>query len=546
MDKLFIHDATPTWGGFIYQGNIAIYLAIKKICELKKEISISDIGAEYQLEVEFCEDIAIVHVKNSIKKYLSIHQVKNQKDTAISAYKSPLIQLMLEKGVHNRKTLEDTEAFLHVSKLLRTKSKEDKLIECTGDIFAEKLLGWKEDIKKYYILLKDIREKYQKDEVKDLQQNLLNLIDKEPINLNRSEYSQYCNNIRKLCKKQTDQSQQILLYLEQMIAFLEESLAISHISDNVAIYKYEDDKEYCDGADIYDKIVHMIKEYKADKLDREQYTEEDFIYLADKLLDCMRKHIVERHKAIQDDKSVPETIPFQDFIDILDGSLEIYNKDANILALRRIYSRQLLQFCDYVCENHCSINKGVLMNCKMKKDEYVNVHLNDEDFLKLCYGLNPDCFANISNRECIKTLLDEYGMDECVFNILRKVPEQFFRNRNDSYRYMINNNANNALLTAITNPNINKVVVNIVKAIENNTELVSPTFDADQLITANLETNGDVWNDFNYSTIQKKYLSNSKGEYMYENNISEPKKPEFIKAETIINRLCKDDEGGCC
>lgn len=545
MDELFIHDATPTWSGFIYQGDIAIYLAVKKICELKKRISMSDIGAEYKLEVEFCEDIAIVHEKDSIKKYISIHQVKNQKDTAISSYKSPLIQLMLEKSLYKRESLEDTEAYLHVSKSLKSKSKEGKLVECKGDTFKEKLSDWKEGIEKYYISLKDIRDKYQKNEVMNLQQNLLDLIATDPINLKRSKYSKYCNDLRELCEKKTDQSQNILIILNGMIVFLEEKLAINHINENVAIYKYGDDKEFCDGEAIYDKIVHWIKDYKGEKLDGEEYTEEDFNYLADKLLDCMRKHIVERHKAIQENNPIQESIPFQKFIDILDGSLEYYNEDANILALRRIYSRQLLQFCDYVCENHCNISKGVIQNCKIKNTEYVNIHLDDEEFLKLCYGLNPDCTANISNRECLNTLLNEDGMDGSVFKIISKVPEQFFKNKNDSTRYVIDNEAKNAFLTAITSHAKNKVVVNIVKAIENNTELVSPIFDADQLITTNLETKGDVWNN-NYDTIQKKYLSSTNGEYMPENNMSEPKQPEFIKAKTIINLLCKDEEGGCC
>lgn len=31
MSDIFTHDATPTWSGFIYQGEIAIYLALRKI-----------------------------------------------------------------------------------------------------------------------------------------------------------------------------------------------------------------------------------------------------------------------------------------------------------------------------------------------------------------------------------------------------------------------------------------------------------------------------------------------------------------------------------
>lgn len=29
-DNIFMHDAVPTWSGFLYQGRIAAYLAVKK------------------------------------------------------------------------------------------------------------------------------------------------------------------------------------------------------------------------------------------------------------------------------------------------------------------------------------------------------------------------------------------------------------------------------------------------------------------------------------------------------------------------------------
>ena len=64
MNNTFEHDATPTWSGFIYQGEIAVYLAVKKICELKNQgTDIEAIGSEYKLEVEKCEDISIIHEK---------------------------------------------------------------------------------------------------------------------------------------------------------------------------------------------------------------------------------------------------------------------------------------------------------------------------------------------------------------------------------------------------------------------------------------------------------------------------------------------------
>ncbi|GFI18961.1 hypothetical protein IMSAGC009_04141 [Lachnospiraceae bacterium] len=34
MDSGFEHDATATWSGYIYQGYVAIYVALKQICRL--------------------------------------------------------------------------------------------------------------------------------------------------------------------------------------------------------------------------------------------------------------------------------------------------------------------------------------------------------------------------------------------------------------------------------------------------------------------------------------------------------------------------------
>lgn len=43
MENVFEHDAIPTWSGFIYQGRIAAYLAIKKIIELRDDNKVSEV-----------------------------------------------------------------------------------------------------------------------------------------------------------------------------------------------------------------------------------------------------------------------------------------------------------------------------------------------------------------------------------------------------------------------------------------------------------------------------------------------------------------------
>lgn len=97
MDNIFMHDAVPTWSGFLYQGRIAVYLAVRKINELREAGNESEIK-KYALEMEKCEDIAVVYMDGNNKTYHSIHQVKNEKGCKRTSYKDPLIQLMLEKG----------------------------------------------------------------------------------------------------------------------------------------------------------------------------------------------------------------------------------------------------------------------------------------------------------------------------------------------------------------------------------------------------------------------------------------------------------------
>lgn len=533
MDGLFIHDATPTWSGFIYQGDIAIYLAVKKICELKKSIHMSEIGTEYKLEVEYCEDIAIVHDKKSIKEYISIHQVKNQKDTTISSYKIPLIQLMLEKGLHSRDGFGNTEAYLHVSKSISS-----------GDAYKENLSNWKENIAQYYNKLKDIFEQYEKNEIEDLRQSLFELIGTDPIKLNRSEYRKYCKDLLDQCGDKADHSQNILIILKKMIEFLEKKLAINFIDDNVLIYKYEDGEDYCNGEDIYKKIVEKVKEYRECILGEQKNSDKGYEYITDKLIHFMRIHIVERHNSIQKNDECPKSIPFQEFINILDDSIDNLNREANILALRRLYDRKILNYCNRKCKNKCNKDSSTSLKCKIKEAGYRRSHIEDNKFVQLCYSLNPDCTFSIEDQECINRLLSEDGMKESVLRVIQEIPERFFINQQDLTKYVINNDFKNAYVTAISSME-DDVIYDIVDAIGKNTELVSPIFDADQLITTRLETTKDVWNDYDYGTIQKKYLSNSNGNHASENNICEPKKPEFIEVKTIINHLCKDDEGGC-
>lgn len=73
MDNIFMHDAVPAWSGFWYQGRIAVYLAVRKINELREAGNESEIK-KYALEMEKCEDIAVVYMDGN----QSIHVIYNR------------------------------------------------------------------------------------------------------------------------------------------------------------------------------------------------------------------------------------------------------------------------------------------------------------------------------------------------------------------------------------------------------------------------------------------------------------------------------------
>ena len=195
MAIIFEHDATPTWSGFIYQGLVAVYLAVKQICELMSgpnNLDKQSIGLSYQLEIENCEDVAIISIDGNEKNYLSIHQVKNRKEKKISDYRNTLVQLMLEKGFLKKQNFGTPEAYLHTSSEIKENEYE----------IDELLTDWKNTILGYYDKIALFLEtEYEGNDRTDFQQEIKEKILKEPIGLNRAKYKELLDDIKKCTEK---------------------------------------------------------------------------------------------------------------------------------------------------------------------------------------------------------------------------------------------------------------------------------------------------------------------------------------------------------
>lgn len=191
MDSGFEHDATATWSGYIYQGYVAIYVALKQICRLLSSPDALDketIGLIYQLEVENWEDVAIVREDENRKTYLSIHQVKNRQENNICAYKRALIQLMLEKGFLNQQNLGVPEAYLHTSREIKEEEKE----------INQLLINWKNSILEFYKKI-SVLARTKNDQVgPGFKEKVNEIIEQDPICLKRASYTYLLSDIVKL------------------------------------------------------------------------------------------------------------------------------------------------------------------------------------------------------------------------------------------------------------------------------------------------------------------------------------------------------------
>lgn len=530
MATIFEHDATPTWSGFIYQGLVAVYLAVKQICELLSQPNNLDkktIGLSYQLEIENCEDVAIVRINGNEKNYLSIHQVKNRKEKKISDYRKAVIQLMLEKGFLKKQNFGTPEAYLHTSSKIKENEYEiDKL-----------LVDWKNTILDYYnkVDLALVTE-YEEGNRKDFQQEIKENVLKEPIGLSRAKYKELLDDIKKYTEKNC-KIEDIKKSLKLFKEYLDNVLEIKEIDEKVKLYKYDDGEKFSCEDNLFNRIVMQIKEYRRITKNLDYLTDKQYEYIGDKLLGYMRKYILERHESLKRKSKSQVSISFYEIIWIMDEGISADEAEANIKALRRIYDNALSEYCLITCKNACAGASDY--ECRLMNSKYSKIDLTDEEFKKMCFMYNPNCGINIEHRECISELIQKDGLQDSVFEVLKKVAEKHFMEDDNRTRTVLKDGRDNAFLTAISGSKAERVVSNIVKGINVNTELISPIFDADELVTVYLHSDDESLWDSDYSEISEKYMSTEtiSGSEDNRNSICRPKKPKFVKAQEMIDKL---------
>jgi hypothetical protein len=95
--KSALHDATPPWNGFIYQGKVGLYVCLKIMLDKLQTNPTDEVRNQflesYSIEYEWIEDFSI-KVNNV---YESLHQVKHKADKAFSSHISAIVTILNRK-----------------------------------------------------------------------------------------------------------------------------------------------------------------------------------------------------------------------------------------------------------------------------------------------------------------------------------------------------------------------------------------------------------------------------------------------------------------
>ncbi len=231
-----IHDAVPSWSGYNYQGEIAIYVALCKIIDCKiKNIDISI----YKMELEKVEDFSIIRTVNANNVYETIHQVKATNSTSLFKYKEACEDVLSKlKGeyceclgyLHVRQNIiiDELSGDTEINDWLKTLKK-----------VVKKNAPVEKDIKKLNEVLEDVKLNFS-EKKEALKKRFMHIYESDDL----------C--VDNLIDKQLENSKQ---KLKEYQARFDDSLYCK-----LNLYKY-DAVNYCPLNEIDSKIENKISEY---------------------------------------------------------------------------------------------------------------------------------------------------------------------------------------------------------------------------------------------------------------------------------------------
>lgn len=465
-----IFDASNSWNGYVHQGKVALFEAIKIICdwwdnskttaENKKNLE------KYFLELEYYEDFSIGEKTDGQNiKYLMVHQVKNKEDTNLSSYDSALLGL-----VQHVSDYEDIEsAYLHVTADLKTSDSE--LVD--------------------YIMRLNKNPKFIDDAIKEISEKSgdadfrAELLTKKPgrrSTLKQNIY-QALNNLNLQNEGLTEENLDSVIdfYAEALNKKKAEFVAVDKETvEKIKIYCYPTGENYCPVNKVKDLVVSSIKRYYSTDQDyKNSYKKSDsgflekcYCFLSEKI----DEHVRERDLNYRDyvNGLRDRRIYFNEIIDWLKSDeIENFDKDYYLYFVRENIFDYLKDFC-----NTCSVRNSCKADCGMEEFKNKLYKMDYDELERFTYFSNPQfnykitikSFSDFANRYCYSKHFSEG---------LKNIERDFLPERS-TVSYHDNENRECVLTTVIEDSDeTNTVCSKILK----NKNIYSMMMDSDYLIS---------------------------------------------------------------
>lgn len=347
MNKEKGWDASSSWNGYMYQGKVALLVALKKINES------TDLEG-YWLELEGVEDFSI----GIEELYKSVHQVKNRQDNAIKDYREALSNIV--KRIKDYSSISN--GYLHTKNEIKVNDWGKEIQKELLDYYPEKIQQLEKIVadsdiqsKAYDEILGKWNEKTKKlsRKTKDIYKLLIEKIEHENTLSDKSDITTEV--FKSACEK-------VLCDEKANYDFAEKKLAIGKIE----LFLYPNGNTFADSSEIIDMTINEIKKYWGESA---EYREEKVEIYYIKLLNLINENITER----AENSSKMKKIPLQEFKKILDIDTAMIcgnTKEEALLRLKYLYLAEKDEFCtNDVCEVKSEEN---CENCRL---EYISNYI---------------------------------------------------------------------------------------------------------------------------------------------------------------------------
>lgn len=419
--KSALHDATPSWNGYNYQGKVGLYVCLKLIKDnLEANNTDSpvflDFIDEHAIEYEWIEDFGIKRNGH----YISLHQVKHKAGTAFSEHVSAMVTIL------NRKLgrLSETDFIKYYNPVLNyddCNTNEEKHEKAFIDVQAK---------------MKSLRVAGYLDDENKLQPNWRSVqqgvdgLDAKIIEALCDEFEQFTANSFESSNVYFHTAENVAIPIKDINQYagipdnLRESVnGLRSLSGLDIFLGFDEPCEYAlclSDADLFSRIGELVEQILRITMPDETFCADDLLIYQAALCQAIDRHIAARHSDIRNKKNngtgfgeQRASLPFRELFNLLQSLIQ-YQGDEYwarfcTYSFEDAFSHELKRLENMIEQGHdAEINKKRIENLDRRR-EILIANYSYTDLLKMLSPhliQKPDVsiqnfFDSLSNKNAI-------------------------------------------------------------------------------------------------------------------------------------------------